>query len=402
MRKTIIATALILIALAVSCNLDSSQGIYQKAFYDTPKDDITIQSVLGQIGSELIIYGNGDIYRYDGNQMHLVADMTKYNMEGGYMPFMAADGNVYFSYIEDNGTEDIADDYFRFFRATLSEIRNGLDSDFPETHEVEVSFSNDTLSGKKIVKFNGLFNYNMEKTQALFTVEGDNDTATEPDDLITRYGFINKKTVSGDTITINGGAEVHAASSIIGDGILRAYVDDPDYELNGKTWTETNVLYTTSSDGTEKHEYKSKDEKKNIDYSDMVFGSDGEYCITLEGELYRVTDLDEPVDQDFTAEQYYRSNNLMLTYEKNGGGYIGYIYEEGIYVRDSGETPVLIDINDDNDFITSCWIGRNGSKYLMATQETGFWVVELAGAEYADSRVMRFNTERDGNLSEYL
>ena len=221
MKKSIIATALILIALAVSCNLDSSQGIYQKAFYDTPKDDITIQSVLGRIGSELIIYGNGDLYRYDGNQMHLVADITKYNMEGGYMPFMAADSHVYFSYIDDNGTDDNDDDYFRFFRATLSEIENGLDSSFPGSHEVTASFSN-SGSSEKIVKFNGLFNYDMTKTQVLFTVASDNADASKPDELITRYGFINKADVRGSAFTINGGAEVHAASSIIGDGILRA------------------------------------------------------------------------------------------------------------------------------------------------------------------------------------
>ncbi len=401
MRKIVSAAALILITMAVSCNLDSSQGIYQKAFYDTPKDDITIQSVLGRIGSELIIYGNGDLYRYDGNQMHLVADITKYNMEGGYMPFMAADSHVYFSYIDDNDTDDNDDDYFRFFRATLSEIENGLDSSFPGSHEVTASFSN-SGSSEKIVKFNGLFNYDMTKTQVLFTVASDNADASKPDELITRYGFINKADVRGSAFTINGGAEVHAASSIIGDGILRAYVDDPDYELNGQTWTETNLLYTTNIDGTKAVEHKSSDDNNSIDYSDMVFGSDGTYCITLGGELFSVSNLDDPVDQDFIAEQYYRSNNLMLTYGKNGGGYIGYIYEEGIYVRDSGEAPVLVDINDDNDFITSCWIGRNGSKYLMATQETGFWVIELAGTDYADSSVMRFDPERDGNLSEYL
>ena len=99
MKKSIIATALILIALAVSCNLDSSQGIYQKAFYDTPKDDITIQSVLGVYGNSLLVYGNNDIYSFRGtNPMQLEIKIQAYKGGTGigYVPLFTKDGYLFF------------------------------------------------------------------------------------------------------------------------------------------------------------------------------------------------------------------------------------------------------------------------------------------------------------------
>ena len=90
---------------------------------------------------------------------------------------------------------------------------------------------------------------------------------------------------------------------------------------------------------------------------------------------------------------------------------MGYLYEEGIYINDSAqENPYILRISDDNDLLTAGWIGDNGNgKYLFATQENGFWIIELGekdsnnrfkGSIHQYQEKNRFGETQDGPLSD--
>ena len=414
MKKSIIATALILIALAVSCNLDSSQGIYQKAFYDTPKDDITIQSVLGVYGNSLLVYGNNDIYSFSGtNPMTKTVELSAYSggKDYGYMPLFSKDGYIFFSHRDIGEESDKTDDRVEIYAVTITQAQQESTSIFSEENRVKVTLNSEDITSS-LAFITETKNYNLDELQLLFKLSTDDLDPADPNDMKIHYGFINTDAdidTSSRTININGGVEVHGASGIFGDHAVRTYAENSDIETNNTPLADINHMYIISSDGTNLDNDIAIEPDGNVQYEDFVYGTDGEYFITYEGDdLYRITGKTtyDSVNENFLSDQLYRSNNTMVTYDipdgPDAGTKIGYIYEEGIYINPGSGEPVFIDINDDNDFITSCWIGRSGSKYLMATQETGFWVIELAGTDYADSSVMRFDPERDGNLSEYL
>ena len=142
----------------------------------------------------------------------------------------------------------------------------------------------------------------------------------------------------------------------------------------------------------------------NVDYDDLVMGTDGEFFITLEGNLYRINgDSYTSVQSDFASDLIYRANTLMSVFTADNGDTIGYLYEEGIYIKPANaDEPVKSRISDDNDLVTSAWIGQSGNKILMATQENGFWIVELDSTNYQNSTTHQYDPEIDGDLSSYL
>lgn len=411
MRKIISAAALILITMAVSCNLDSSQGIYQKAFYDTPKDDITIQNILGVYGNSILVYGN-DIYSFSGtNPMKLEINMHVYKggTEIGYVPLFTKDGYLFFFHRDTGDTSANSDDSVKVYCVTIDQAKQESLSIFNEDTEVTVYLDGvditDTLTFMRETA-----NYTLDQVQLFFNLRSDDLDPSDPNKKIKHYGFINLADVDTQsrTITIHGGAKVHGSSGIFGDHAVRTYAENSDLETNNTPLADINHMYIISSDGKRIIHDITIEPDDNVQYENFAYGTDGEYFITYKGDdLYEITgNTYDSINDNFLSDQLYRLNNTMVTYEipdgPDAGVKIGYIYEEGIYINPGSGEPVFVDINDDNDFITSCWIGRSGRKYLMATQETGFWVIELAGTDYADSSVMRFDPERDGNLSEYL
>ncbi len=404
----ITAAAAAALILAVSCNLDSGQGVYQKVFNDTPKNYEKIESVLGVIGGKLILYANTDLYSFDGTEMVKEADLTGYSMEGGYVPFMAAADHVFFSYVDRSNPE--SGNVYRFFSATVDEIKAGLTDEFVRANDVSVTLENG--SGESIVLFNGLYNFTLDETQVTYTLSSDNQDLASPDDKITHYGFIEKDSVSENSFTIRGGVEVHASASIIGHRAMRVYAEDSDIEFEDTRvpLSDTNLLYIIDENGRSTVEYSVGE----VDYDNMVMGTDGDFFITLDGDLFRFTASSyELADADFATDLIYRNNNLMPVYVSSGGDRIGYLYEEGIYINPAGRTgndlPVKVRISDDNDLITSAWIGQSGDRFLMATQENGFWVVRIINdnGNYEGSTIRQYDPRPveeggDGPLADYL
>ena len=217
MRKHIFSAICIMIAALtlVSCNLDSGQGVYQKVFNDTAKNYPKIQTVLGTIDGKLMIYANYDLYSFDGSEKWTnEADLSAYTgQNGGYgsVPFMAADGRIFFSYVDNAGTAERSDDRYRFFSSTLDEIKAGLEKE-ENRHEVEVTLPSGEST--EVIMFNGLYNFTMDETAVLYTLSTDNQGITDPDDKITHYGYIEKDSASAESFTIRGGAPVHSSSTI--------------------------------------------------------------------------------------------------------------------------------------------------------------------------------------------
>lgn len=393
MKRIIKLAALVAIIITtVSCNLDSGQGVYQNVFNDTPQNFQKIISVLGVIDDKLVVFANYDLYSFDGERMKKESEITAYN----YVPFMAADGHIYFSYVE-NGV-------YGFFRATFDEINNGLDNDFIHNPENQVNVTLPPGSEGDIVLFNGLYNFNIDETQVTYTLSADNEKLTDPNKKIMHYGYITKSGVTGNTITIHGGQEVPSSATIIGRRALRLYIEDSDIEIGHTPLKDANRLYILNEEGN------NIDYQFNVgdaDYDNLVMGTDGEYFLTLEGDLYRITGAStyELAVRDFATDLIYRNNTLMPVYE-TGRESIGYLYEEGIYINPHDDkAPRMIRVTDDNDLVTSAWIGDNGSnRYLMATQENGFWtvVIEEKDGNYSGTSIHQYDSEIDGALSEYL
>ena len=160
-----------------------------------------------------------------------------------------------------------------------------------------------------------------------------------------------------------------------------------------------------------------------VDTDEVIMGYDGEYVIDLQGYVYR---LDPNADNGRgrvrissvnAPDLIYRRNNVMMMYNDDSEDLkLGYLYEEGIYINDSAvNEPYIIRVNDDNDLLTAGWIGKSSkypNKYLFATQENGFWIVELGERNTNNNHLTgsihqyqindRFGKEQDGQLSDYL
>ena len=336
MRKTIIATALILIALAVSCNLDSSQGIYQKAFYDTPKDDITIQSVLGVYGNSLLVYGNNDIYSFSGTTpMTKTVELSAYSggTDYGYMPLFTKDGYIFFSHRDIGDESDKTDDKVEIYAVTIAQAKQESTSIFSEETKVTVTLNGEDIT-PNLAFITETKNYNLDELQLLFKLSTDDLDPADPNDMKIHYGFIDTETdinTSNRTININGGVEVHGASGIFGDHAVRIYADNSDIENNNKPLEDENRMYIISSDGTQISHNIAIEDDKSVQYENFAYGTDGEYFITYEGDdLYEIIGDDyRSVNENFLSDQLYRSNNTMVTYEipdgPDAGTKIGYI-----------------------------------------------------------------------------
>lgn len=388
MKTRILTAAIAVLIVLASCNLDSGQGVFQQAFNATKNNYARIETVLGtDENSNIIMVADGDLYRFTGSATEKIIDLTKYNSNNsGIVPFAAKDGNVYFIHNTEDGV--------KMFYTAIDEIDGVADPDSnllltiagkPENAVTLSDISNPSFISSPTI-------FNLDEIQFLYKVDGDEKM---------HYGSVDFASISGNTITATGGTEVPEYSRIIGDGILRAYSNDSDVG-----YPDSNKLIIIDSSTT-----IDVTTNNNNEYDDVIMGSDGHFAVDYEGDLMKINSGDNTlttVDSSFAEDLIYRQNNFMPVYTDTDK-YIGYLYECGIYVHETSKTseenyrPSLLQISDDNDLITSAWIGKSGDKYLMATQENGFWIVEVTGSgETLKGSIHQYRPDTDGELSAYI
>lgn len=371
---------ILLIAAAfvfTACNLDSSYGVLQQKFNATASNALPVHSVLGYDGDSIIFVSNGGIYSTDGKSYTKLAAMTSYNIEDlRITPLFSQEKDIFFMYYDKDNEQ------YSFFKATADDLDNGIDKQFITDNSNSVNYSVNGQSAK-ITAISSPSNFDLSKTYILYNVDGDNKD-------IKHYGVIDHSTTITNNINITGDAEVHAASRIIGDGIVRTYIDDSDLYSG-----DLNQVYVFS--------YNSDPIKfPSGDYDNLIIGGDGEYLITLDGDLYNI---ETKTRSDFVNDLIYRVNDIMPVLVNSNGDKIGYLYEGGIYFNPSGSdtAPVLIGIRDDNDLITAAWIGQSGDDYLMYTKENGLWIVTITknDTKYTGS-IHQYDPQKDGAIPTYI
>lgn len=398
MKKAILIILSVLMLL--SCNLDSGQGVFQQAFNATKKNYEMIQSVLGVIDNNLIIQANKDLYKFDGKAITKIAEISSQE----YFPIFADDNKIYF-------VDQVNEENAKFFYAKLTDLKSssGVSEEIISTNAVTPKIGGNEVNN--ITDFSVTI-HDLNTIQVCYSL--DTDSETNPDEKKKHYGLVERSSISGNSFTISGTAEVPATARIMGIGALRVYQDDS--ELADGTESLKNLesfMYRTSNSGNFTT-VKIADGNK-VDADDIPMGFDGDIMVDLQGNFYRISGTEKNIITGIDANDLiYRANNIMMVYYDEGLK-LGYLYEEGIYVNDTTKTddsgnpaPYIIQITDDNDLLTACWIGKSGNKYLFATQENGFWIAELSDKrndnnEYTGS-IHQYNSgaDFDGPLSDYL
>ena len=421
MKKAVLLILTILILIS-SCNLDSGQGVFQQAFNASKKNYEMIQTVLGTAGDKIILYANRDVYEFDGTKMTKIAEVSNEL----YFPIFVEEDRFYFAYKNTEAfrtryfpeSDAEADGYFRFFQVSenqLSTTEGITDTTLIENQEVTVSGADNITAFSVTIQ-------DLEHIQVLFSLAGDNEDKSDPNEYTTNYGIIDRNSISASSFTIsNIDNNIPATAGIIGLYGLRVFQDDSEMADGQAYLRDRNSFFYKNSPSESFTEINCNWRRPNtVDTDEVIMGYDGEYVIDLQGYVYR---LDPSADRKRVRissvnapDLIYRRNNLMMVYEDSYAGSdfkMGYLYEEGIYINDSAqENPYILRISDDNDLLTAGWIGDNGNgKYLFATQENGFWIIELGekdsnnrfkGSIHQYQEKNRFGETQDGPLSDYL
>lgn len=421
MKKAVLLILTILILIS-SCNLDSGQGVFQQAFNASKKNYEMIQTVLGTARDKIILYANRDVYEFDGTKMTKIAEVSNEL----YFPIFVEEDRFYFAYKNTEAfrtryfpeSDAEADGYFRFFQVSenqLSTTEGITDTTLIENQEVTVSGADNITAFSVTIQ-------DLEHIQVLFSLAGDNEDKSDPNEYTTNYGIIDRNSISASSFTIsNIDNNIPATAGIIGLYGLRVFQDDSEMADGQAYLRDRNSFFYKNSPSESFTEIDCNWRRPNtVDTDEVIMGYDGEYVIDLQGYVYR---LDPSADRKRVRissvnapDLIYRRNNLMMVYEDSYAGSdfkMGYLYEEGIYINDSAqENPYILRISDDNDLLTAGWIGDNGNgKYLFATQENGFWIIELKkdgneerfkGSIHQYQEKNRFGETQDGPLSDYL
>ena len=424
MKKALLLILTVLILIS-SCNLDSGQGVFQQAFNASKKNYEMIQTVLGTTGdNNIILYANRDVYEFDGTKMTKIAEVSNEL----YFPIFVEGDRFYFAYKNTEAfrtryfpeSDAEADGYFRFFQVSenqLSTTEGITDTTLIENQEVTVSGADNITAFSVTIQ-------DLEHIQVLFSLAGDNEDKSDPNEYTTNYGIIDRNSISANSFTIsNIDNNIPATAGIIGLYGLRVFQDDSEMADGQAYLRDRNSFFYKNSPSESFTEIDCNWRRQNtVDTDEVIMGYDGEYVIDLQGYVYR---LDPNADNGRgrvrissvnAPDLIYRRNNLMMVYEDSYAGSdfkMGYLYEEGIYINDSAqENPYILRISDDNDLLTAGWIGDNGNgKYLFATQENGFWIIELGemdsngrfkGSIHQYQEKNRFGETQDGPLSDYL
>ena len=425
MKKALLLILTVLILIS-SCNLDSGQGVFQQAFNASKKNYEMIQTVLGTTGdNNIILYANRDVYEFDGTKMTKIAEVSNEL----YFPIFVEGDRFYFAYKNTEAfrtryfpeSDAEADGYFRFFQVSenqLSTTEGITDTTLIENQEVTVSGADNITAFSVTIQ-------DLEHIQVLFSLAGDNEDKSDPNEYTTNYGIIDRNSISASSFTIsNIDNNIPATAGIIGLYGLRVFQDDSEMADGQAYLKDRNSFFYKNSPSESFTEIDCNWRRPNtVDTDEVIMGYDGEYVIDLQGYVYR---LDPNADNGRgrvrissvnAPDLIYRRNNVMMMYNDDSEDLkLGYLYEEGIYINDSAvNEPYIIRVNDDNDLLTAGWIGKSSkypNKYLFATQENGFWIVELGERNTNNNHLTgsihqyqindRFGKEQDGQLSDYL
>ena len=422
MKKALLLILTVLILIS-SCNLDSGQGVFQQAFNASKKNYEMIQTVLGTTGdNNIILYANRDVYEFDGTKMTKIAEVSNEL----YFPIFVEGDRFYFAYKNTEAfrtryfpeSDAEADGYFRFFHVSenqLSTTEGITDTTLIENQEVTVSGADNITAFSVTIQ-------DLEHIQILFSLAGDNEDKSDPNEYTTNYGIIDRNSISASSFTIsNIDNNIPATAGIIGLYGLRVFQDDSEMADGQAYLKDRNSFFYKNSPSESFTEIDCNWRRPNtVDTDEVIMGYDGEYVIDLQGYVYRLDPRKNQkrvrISSVNAPDLIYRRNNLMMVYEDSYAGSdfkMGYLYEEGIYINDSAqENPYILRISDDNDLLTAGWIGDNGNgKYLFATQENGFWIIELGekdsnnrfkGSIHQYQEKNRFGETQDGPLSDYL
>ena len=411
MKKALLLILTVLILIS-SCNLDSGQGVFQQAFNASKKNYEMIQTVLGTTGdNNIILYANRDVYEFDGTKMTKIAEVSNEL----YFPIFVEGDRFYFAYKNTEAfrtryfpeSDAEADGYFRFFQVSENQlsITEGItDTTLIENQEVTVSGADNITAFSVTIQ-------DLEHIQVLFSLAGDNEDKSDPNEYTTNYGIIDRNSISASSFTIsNIDNNIPATAGIIGLYGLRVFQDDSEMADGQAYLRDRNSFFYKNSPSESFTEIDCNWRRPNtVDTDEVIMGYDGEYVIDLQGYVYR---LDPSADRKRVRissvnapDLIYRRNNLMMVYEDSYDGRnfkMGYLYEEGIYINDSAqENPYILRISDDNDLLTAGWIGDNGNGWIIELKKDGN-EERFKGSIHQYQEKNRFGETQDGPLSDYL
>ena len=196
MKKALLLILTVLILIS-SCNLDSGQGVFQQAFNASKKNYEMIQTVLGTTGdNNIILYANRDVYEFDGTKMTKIAEVSNEL----YFPIFVEGDRFYFAYKNTEAfrtryfpeSDAEADGYFRFFQVSenqLSTTEGITDTTLIENQEVTVSGADNITAFSVTIQ-------DLEHIQVLFSLAGDNEDKSDPNEYTTNYGIIDRNSIS--------------------------------------------------------------------------------------------------------------------------------------------------------------------------------------------------------------
>ena len=339
MKKALLLILTVLILIS-SCNLDSGQGVFQQAFNASKKNYEMIQTVLGTTGdNNIILYANRDVYEFDGTKMTKIAEVSNEL----YFPIFVEGDRFYFAYKNTEAfrtryfpeSDAEADGYFRFFQVSenqLSTTEGITDTTLIENQEVTVSGADNITAFSVTIQ-------DLEHIQVLFSLAGDNEDKSDPNEYTTNYGIIDRNSISASSFTIsNIDNNIPATAGIIGLYGLRVFQDDSEMADGQAYLRDRNSFFYKNSPSEGFTEIDCNWRRPNtVDTDEVIMGYDGEYVIDLQGYVYR---LDPSADRKRVRissvnapDLIYRRNNLMMVYEDSYAGSdfkMGYLYEEGI------------------------------------------------------------------------
>ncbi len=404
MKKAILI--ILSVFMLLSCNLDSSQGIFQQIYNDSKKDYRAIQYVHGVIDNKIILTADNALYSFDGSAMTKEAILVGQD----YWPIFAEGYYIYFQYKTNDGNVD-------FFSAKLDELdpSKPITSDFIEAHKVTVTIENHNNAQIKQITF---VIQNLETIQVNFSLVGDNSDVTDPNKKVRHYGVVDRTSVNtdGKSFIISNVADVPSTFGIVGNGALAVYQEDSEMADGSEYLTNEIAFYYKDNftDSTFK-EIKIATENK-VDADMIIAGYDGEFLVDMQGHFYNIEEGKLVRINLNSDDLIYRKNNKLLVFDDTDNKLkIGYLYEDGIYINDENykisnntHEPYVIPISIENDLQTACWIGKHNTdnKYLFATQENGFRIIELSDAKESNGKytgsIHQYNAENDGQLNAYF
>ena len=403
MKKITVISIILITALLASCNLDSNQGVMQMAFNATHKTSYTIIDVYGAYdnGTKILMNRDGDLWYAETVDNNIVQHKVKDLTQDSVTPiFINSDGTLFYAYRPERK------EAFSFGSANINEI---ADENFDFSKHLTES-----AELENITKFDPV-NLNLDECLIIW---GTDDA--------TYYSKIeNKASVSSFSlssvplvdITSFTGRNIDSRGVIIfGTDALFTYYEDSDLEN-----TPDQLAVIRIVDG------QPEAITLGVDTDNIPMGYDNGYFITFDGDLYQF-DRDQNNGyrriRGFASDLRYRINHRLVLANDDSSRTVGFIYRNGVYVRENdgnNTLPRIISINNnDNDIICSSYIGRTThmkgdvsyDRYLFATQNNSFIILEVGpgtlnadGTRYNytvdDSMLQAYNPRVHGQITEY-